>query len=322
MRHAAALMRETTGAENRPNYDVLAWLVDPNAAGGAGAGFGMHRDRQPDDVAGSFRADGTPKYATCWVPVTDACPDNSCLYVLPRDADPGYAGGDLPRGPAPLARAFAEGGDGVAQRIRCLAQPAGGAVVFSHRTLHWGSRGRAGFHTPRIALSAAFSDGGFEPAYLRPGAVETFPALALRVALVAAQMIAYQENFGTGEVPLRLFLRLFAARREDFEAGYHAKVVDEFAGAYMAFQQQLPGDDELLALFEEEEEDDGGGEGSGEEDGGFHFDEEEWGGAGPVEAGEARKEEMKVGGAGDKEEEEEEEEEEGGQGPKKKPRKR
>lgn len=23
-------------------------------------------------------------YSTCWVPLTDACPENSCLYVVPR----------------------------------------------------------------------------------------------------------------------------------------------------------------------------------------------------------------------------------------------
>lgn len=70
--------------------DMLAWLIDPR---NDGAGFAPHRDRQPDDVPASFRADGSAKLATCWVPLTDATTANSCLYVLPRGQDPGYYAG-------------------------------------------------------------------------------------------------------------------------------------------------------------------------------------------------------------------------------------
>lgn len=72
---------------NRPNMDMLAWRVD--AAAGE-AGFSPHRDRQPDNAAASFRADGTPRYATCWLALADATPDTGCLYVVPRGRDPGY----------------------------------------------------------------------------------------------------------------------------------------------------------------------------------------------------------------------------------------
>lgn len=81
-------MRAATG--NAPNMDMLAWRVD--AAAGE-AGFSPHRDRQPDDAAASFRADGTPRYATCWLALADATPDTGCLYVVPRGRDPGYTHG-------------------------------------------------------------------------------------------------------------------------------------------------------------------------------------------------------------------------------------
>lgn len=55
--------------------------VDPNQGQ---RGFAPHRDRQPDDAAATFRADGSAMYATCWVPFTAATPDNSCLYVIPK----------------------------------------------------------------------------------------------------------------------------------------------------------------------------------------------------------------------------------------------
>jgi hypothetical protein len=76
-----ALVEAATG--NRPNLDALAWYVDPKKGD---AGFSPHRDRQPpgDTAAATFRADGSPMYATAWLALTDATPDNSCLYVVPR----------------------------------------------------------------------------------------------------------------------------------------------------------------------------------------------------------------------------------------------
>ena len=60
------------------------------------AGWGPHRDRpggvdQADaQLAPGFREDGSPMYTTVWVALTDATPDNSCLYFLPACNDPGY----------------------------------------------------------------------------------------------------------------------------------------------------------------------------------------------------------------------------------------
>lgn len=60
------------------------------------AGWGPHRDRPGgvDEVdsklAPGFRKDGSPMYTTVWVALTDATPDNSCLYFLPARDDPGY----------------------------------------------------------------------------------------------------------------------------------------------------------------------------------------------------------------------------------------
>ena len=56
------VMRATTG--NQLNMDILAWCIDPNTPGASG--FSPHRDRQPDDLAASFREDGSAKYTTCW----------------------------------------------------------------------------------------------------------------------------------------------------------------------------------------------------------------------------------------------------------------
>lgn len=80
VQQASAVMQAATGG-NLCNMDILTWLVDPNRGD---AGFSPHRDRQPDDTPATFRPDGSAKYATMWVPLTPATPENSCLYVIPR----------------------------------------------------------------------------------------------------------------------------------------------------------------------------------------------------------------------------------------------
>jgi hypothetical protein len=88
--HVARLMKAVTGCS--PSFDTLAWHVDP--AEGEG-GFAPHRDRQPADVPGSFRPDGSPRYATLWLALSPATPDNSCVHLIPRQHDPGYDAGGV-----------------------------------------------------------------------------------------------------------------------------------------------------------------------------------------------------------------------------------
>ena len=78
------------------NFDMLAWHIDPCLNQ---SGFSPHRDRQPDtpsSLRNSFYDDGQAKYVTHWIALSDATPENSCLYVIPRRFDPGYHEGDDP----------------------------------------------------------------------------------------------------------------------------------------------------------------------------------------------------------------------------------
>jgi hypothetical protein len=88
------MMQRVTGG-NQNNMDFLAWYIDPGApvsdsGQGPAAGFAPHRDRQPRDIPASFRSGGEAKYLTCWLPFTDATPENSCLYLIPKSCDPSY----------------------------------------------------------------------------------------------------------------------------------------------------------------------------------------------------------------------------------------
>ena len=81
---------------------MLAWHVDPDESE---CGFSPHRDRQPDVASSTFREDGMAMYTSCWIPLTDATTDNSCLYMIPSQFDPGYKDGDVEE-KDPLSRAL------------------------------------------------------------------------------------------------------------------------------------------------------------------------------------------------------------------------
>ena len=186
---------------NVMSFDMLAWLIAPSEGQ---AGFAPHRDRQPPDVRSSFHPDGSPKYCTAWfvllltlaltvaltvaltlnltrVALGDADPDTSCLYLIPRGVDPGYdAGDDAAEGAEdPLVALLRS--DSAVQSIRACPLPAGGAVLFSHRVMHWGSRGHPRCTTPRFSLSFGCADPCFERAYLKaPASHLPFPRPAVR----------------------------------------------------------------------------------------------------------------------------------------------
>ncbi|GFH51925.1 hypothetical protein CTEN210_08401 [Chaetoceros tenuissimus] len=87
------IISQTNHEKNIFNFDILAWYIDPSEGA---SGFSPHRDRQPSNevVPSSFHEDGQAKYITLWIALTNATPQNSCLYVIPKQYDPGYMKGD------------------------------------------------------------------------------------------------------------------------------------------------------------------------------------------------------------------------------------
>eukprot|EP00750_Incisomonas_marina_P032559 INCI9218.2.p1 GENE.INCI9218.2~~INCI9218.2.p1 ORF type:complete len:411 (-),score=54.05 INCI9218.2:350-1582(-) len=186
------------------------------------AGWGPHRDRpggvdQADaQLAPGFREDGSPMYTTVWVALTDATPDNSCLYFLPACNDPGYKKqGDNIEG------VF----DDLSRWQAISAQPvnAGGFLVFSHRTLHWGSLAKEE-QPPRIALSFAFADPAFETPFFDPKKHLPLPPLRLRAALQAGQAVMYSNQVPLSKAALALNERIFNRHSNFFLADYAAKI--------------------------------------------------------------------------------------------------
>ena len=211
---------------NTNNGDMLAWDIDPNRNE---AGFSPHRDRQPDHIPSSFHSNGMPKYSTAWVALTDATPENSCLYVIPKEFDPGYTTGDLDE-VDPLQRCLHD--KDCYQNIRALPVPKGHGIFFTHRILHWGSRGRKGYPTPRMALSVACSSNEYEPCYFQnPAQQLPYPEYSVRLGLVCGQCICYHERFQFSGVEMKLFTTLWHALKVHFSMFYHKKVLQDLIPA-------------------------------------------------------------------------------------------
>ena len=231
----SSLMQHVSGCAN--SLDTLAWSVTP-ALGQAG--FAPHRDRQPPNVPRSFRPDGTPRYCTCWIALSHATPDNSCMHMVPRGYDPGYDAGDdhSPDAEDPLMRVFRSSDEAV-QAVRACPLRAGGAVIFSHRTMHWGSKGASDCTKSRVSISFGHSDYAFEePYFAAPHKQLPFPPVALRVALAAGQLINYHERFNFDLPLLRRLGATFRARKAAFSSGYAEKTAAEFMAACHDLQQR------------------------------------------------------------------------------------
>lgn len=129
------------------------------------------------------------------------------------------------------------------QNIRCAAVTAGGCTFHTHRTIHWGNRGRPTWTgCPRIALSFGFSTPDFEPPYFKPKHLP-FPALELRLALMSAQVLNYatlaagdEEGWvalagsmaGCNASTLNMLHRLFQRRIKAFHPTYRKEIARKF----------------------------------------------------------------------------------------------
>jgi hypothetical protein len=228
-----AIMEPASG--NSAIGDWYVFYVDPKHADSYTPGP-PHRDR-PLAGPSSFReASGDPMYCSIWLALTNATPENSCLYVLPREDDAGYHGeGDAVHGAIthPL------------QWQRIVAQPlaAGGMLAFSHRLLHWGSTPQPGAvldtdepgARPRIALTLAFADPSFEEPYFSAANLP-FPPVGLRLGLVAGQQIQYEHLMPLDRHRIALFRRIFHSQRPHFSATYYDKITS--AIQFLAYQKQ------------------------------------------------------------------------------------
>eukprot|EP00937_MAST-01D_sp_MAST-1D-sp2_P007758 g7758.t1 len=283
LQHAISKLVADASGGNAPIGDFYAFCVKAPGLDGRAAGAGQreaaraapepegerdapdakgwppHRDRvigSAAAVAASFRAEGegaaeaegTSKYITAWVALTDATPESSCLYAVPREHDPGYAAGDSEWG-SPTEAVFHPKAPAALQNIVALTPaPKGTLLLFTHRLLHWGSRPLRGARAkPRVALSFAFADPRFEPPYLRADAAAaaaaasgaaSLPAHAVRMALVAGQAIRYVANEPLEAAMLDTLWEVFERSQDAFDGAYVRNVRAKANWARFKHKQQ------------------------------------------------------------------------------------
>ncbi|MFT5007124.1 MAG: hypothetical protein ACI861_002051 [Paracoccaceae bacterium] len=134
-------------------------------------------------------SDGTPKNVTVWVPVTDATPDNGCVYVVPAGQDRNYGKPNPERADASLSG------------IRALAANAGDALIWTGETYNWQARpDRYGEDGPLMSLTWEFQCSKSKP--LEGMLIDSFPYVPFetRLALLARQMPLHRREFSANPV--------------------------------------------------------------------------------------------------------------------------
>ena len=105
------------------------------------AAFGPHRDADAPDAR--LLAGELPSILNIWLALRDVSTDDSCMYVVPADADPDYRA----EGRAVDASRLR------LQDVRAVPVSAGQVVMFDPHLIHWGSRSSSFASHARVSLA-------------------------------------------------------------------------------------------------------------------------------------------------------------------------
>jgi Phytanoyl-CoA dioxygenase (PhyH) len=151
--HAFRRFDPVLGRVLGPDYQIVPnfWVYYIEASD-KGKGFEPHRDAEYN---GTIGPDGVPTVLTVWVPITDAIPLNSCMYVVPASRDPQYARSlhDLQTGGTQFAL----------EDIRAIPAEAGTLNCWDQYIFHWGSRSSRRADEPRISYALYCQRGDMPP---------------------------------------------------------------------------------------------------------------------------------------------------------------
>lgn len=163
-----------------PNYKVLpdfwTWHVDPQAGE---AGWRPHRDKGRAALA----PNGVPTSLTIWIPLTEATPQNGCMYILPANRDPVYNTPNEKTWQVDMAA------------IRALPGKPGDFFCWNQAVLHWGSMTSRFAKGPRMSMALEFQRSDI-PAWNSP-LIEPFTNHTFedRLKLVGKQILQYKHMY-------------------------------------------------------------------------------------------------------------------------------
>lgn len=171
--------------------DFWAWHVDPQAGE---VGWQPHRDKGK----ASLSADGAPLSLTVWVPLVEANPQNSCIYLVPANRDPVYNTDNEMNWNIEFGH------------IRALPAKPGDFLCWNQAILHWGSGTSRFAAHPRISMALEFQRGDRAPfniPLIDPLADLSFEQ---RLRLVGKQILQYKHMYPLAARFEQLGLRLMA----------------------------------------------------------------------------------------------------------------
>lgn len=169
------LLEALLGGPHAVMPDIWAWHVDPRQNE---AGWSPHRDR----TINVLYPDRRPKTLSVWLPLTEATPLNSCMYVLPKHRDPDYADGapDLLRGQL--------------EDIRAVPAVPGDSLLWTSVLIHWGSHASELAQRPRLSMSVEFQrmdEPPFSRFFMQSGYDLT---LEQKLAIIGLGVVKYQHK--------------------------------------------------------------------------------------------------------------------------------
>jgi hypothetical protein len=181
-----SLVDQLLGSEAVILPDFWVWKVDPQKGH---TGWAPHRDKGPR----SLFSDGSAKTITVWIPVTDAKPDNGCMYVLPASRDSNY------RAPA-LDLAAID-----VTSIVALPAAAGSILCWNQAVTHWGGKTNPREKNPRMSIAYEFQRADLPPFNQPIITKHSLPNFENRIKLVCKQILQYRHMY-----PLTRELEKFA----------------------------------------------------------------------------------------------------------------
>jgi hypothetical protein len=164
------------GAAYKVLPDFWTWRLDPQRAD---AGWRPHRDK--GRMALDFGR--APESLTVWIPLTEALPQNGCMYILPANRDPVYG-------------TEAEGEWKIdVSKVRAMPARPGEFLCWNQAVLHWGGEASRFAERPRISMALEFQSGArppFNNPLIAPFSNLTFES---RLRLVGKQLLQYRHMY-------------------------------------------------------------------------------------------------------------------------------
>ncbi len=174
LQKTTGVMAALLGADFKQMPNIWMFYLACNSQS---AGWGPHRDRPQ---LHTLDKNGYPHSINIWLALTDATPENGCIYMLPANLDANYHG-DLN---IQIAQNY--------QDIRAVPAKAGDFLGWNDAVFHWGGRSSQLAKAPRISVTGAYQNtrvAAMETPLIDP---LTLPSFNDRLGMVAQQFIRFK----------------------------------------------------------------------------------------------------------------------------------